>query len=223
MPPPNRQRLIRLIHVAKRDLSMDDDTYRAILQRIGKKASSADLTIPELEKVLEHLKRSGFKVRSKSKSAPRPAQAKPSRPLAQDLESKKIRALWLFLHELGAVKNPSEEALAAYVKRIAGVDALQWISGQQAERLIETMKKWAMRRALPAAVAALRQEVIAAHRATPLSPAKAELAMQAQAYLNRGQGFDMHWWAWEALMGVLERPVSADLAALKPAGGIDGH
>jgi len=26
----------------------------------------------------------------------------------------------------------------------------------------------------------------------------------------------MHWWAWEALMGVLERPVSADLAALKP-------
>lgn len=117
MPAPNRQRLIRLIHVAKRDLSMDDDTYRAILQRIGKKASSADLTIPELEKVLEHLKRSGFKVRSKAK----PAQAKPSRPLAQDGESKKIRALWLFLHELGAVKNPSEEALAAYVKRIAGV------------------------------------------------------------------------------------------------------
>lgn len=85
MPAPNRQRLIRLIHVAKRDLSMDDDTYRAILQRIGKKASSADLTIPELEKVLEHLKRSGFKVRSKSKSAPKPERAKPSRPLAQDL------------------------------------------------------------------------------------------------------------------------------------------
>ena len=99
MTNPNRQRLIRLIHVAKRDLSMDDDTYRAILLRFGKKASSADLTIPELEKVLEHLKRSGFKVRSKAK----PAQAKPSRPLAQDGESKKIRALWLFLHELGAV------------------------------------------------------------------------------------------------------------------------
>ena len=219
MTTPNRQRLIRLIHVAKRDLSMDDDTYRAILQRIGKKASSADLTIPELEKVLEHLKRSGFKVRSKAK----PAQAKPSRPLAQDGESKKIRALWLFLHELGAVKNPSEEALATYVKRIAGVDALQWVSGEQAERLIETMKKWAMRRALPAAVAALRQEVIAEHRAAPLSPAKADLAMQAQAYLNRGQGFDMHWWAWERLMGVLDRSVSADLAALKPAGGNDGH
>ena len=200
MPAPNRQRLIRLIHVAKRDLSMDDDTYRAILQRIGKKASSADLTIPELEKVLEHLKRSGFKVRSKSKAAPKPAQAKPSRPLAQDLESKKIRALWLFLHELGAVKNPSEEALATYVKRIAGVDALQWISGEQAERLIETMKKWAMR-FLPQAVKALVPQV----GALQLSDLERG---QLNAVLNKAfarQTFDPMHSAWESLNDVLKR------------------
>lgn len=202
MTTPNRQRLIRLIHVAKRDLSMDDDTYRAILLRIGKKASSADLTIPELEKVLEHLKRSGFKVRSKSKAAPKqkPEQAKPSRPLAQDLESKKIRALWLFLHELGAVKNPSEEALAAYVKRIAGVDALQWISGEQAERLIETMKKWAMR-FLPQAVQALVPQV----GALQLSDLERG---QLNAVLNRAftrQTFDPMHSAWESLNDVLKR------------------
>ena len=200
MPTPNRQRLIRLIHVAKRDLSMDDDTYRAILLRIGKKASSADLTIPELEKVLEHLKRSGFKVRSKSKSAPKPEQAKPSRPLAQDSESKKIRALWLFLHELGGVKNPSEEALAAYVKRIAGVDALQWISGEQAERLIETMKKWAMR-FLPQAVQALVPQV----GALQLSDLERG---QLNAVLNRAftrQTFDPMHSAWESLNDVLKR------------------
>ena len=200
MTTPNRQRLIRLIHVAKRDLSMDDDTYRAILQRIGKKASSTDLTIPELEKVLEYLKRSGFKVRSKSKSAPKPAQEKPSRPLAQDLESKKIRALWLFLHELGAVKNPSEEALAAYVKRIAGVDALQWISGEQAERLIETMKKWAMR-FLPQAVKALVPQV----GALQLSDLERG---QLNAVLNKAfarQTFDPMHSAWESLNDVLKR------------------
>ena len=78
-------------------------------------------------------------------------------------------------------------------------------------------------RRLPAAVAALRQEVIAAHSTTPLTASQAELAQQADMYLRRGQGFDMHWWAWECLMGVLQRPVSADLAALKPAGGTDGH
>lgn len=148
-----RQRLIRLIHVAKRDLALDDDTYRDILQAVGKKASSADLSVPELETVLEHLKRSGFKIRSK----PKTSQAIPSRPLAQDAESQKIRALWLFLHQLGAVKNPSEAALGAYTKRVIGVDALQWLTQPQAARLIESLKKWAMR-FLPGAVKSLAQQ-----------------------------------------------------------------
>ncbi len=194
--PADRQRLIRLIHVAKGKLSMDDDTYRAILQRIGKKASSADLTIPELEKVLEHLKRSGFKVRSKAK----PPQEKPSRPLAQNPESKKIRALWLFLHELGAVKNPSEEALAAYVKRIARVDALQWIDGEQAERLIETMKKWAMR-FLPQAVKALVPQV----NALQLSDIDCARLNDALNTAFARLTFDPMHHAWECLNDVLKR------------------
>lgn len=204
MQPSNRQRLIRLIHVAKHDLSLDDDTYRSILQRFGRKESSSDLTVPELEQVLEHLKRSGFKVRSKSKPAkPKAVKAKPSRPLAQDAESKKIRALWLFLHELGAVKNPSEEALAAYVKRIAGVDALQWISGEQAERLIETMKKWAMR-FLPDAVKALVPRVAE----MPLSD---EDRGQLNALLNKAFSrltFDPMHSAWESLNDVLKKGAS---------------
>jgi len=204
MQPSNRQRLIRLIHVAKRDLSLDDDTYRSILQRFGRKESSSDLTVPELEQVLEHLKRSGFKVRSKGKPAkPKVVKAKPSRPLAQDAESKKIRALWLFLHELGAVKNPSEEALASYVKRIAGVDALQWISGEQAERLIETMKKWAMR-FLPDAVKALVPRVAE----LPLSD---EDRGQLNALLNKAFSrltFDPMHSAWESLNDVLKKGAS---------------
>ncbi len=204
MQPSNRQRLIRLIHVAKRDLSLDDDTYRSILQRFGRKESSSDLTVPELEQVLEHLKRSGFKVRSKGKPAkPKAVKAKPSRPLAQDAESKKIRALWLFLHELGAVKNPSEEALATYVKRIAGVDALQWISGEQAERLIETMKKWAMR-FLPDAVKALVPRVAE----MPLSD---EDRGHLNALLHKAFSrltFDPMHSAWESLNDVLKKGAS---------------
>ena len=191
-----RQRLIQLIHVGKSDLSIDDDTYREILQRIGKKSSAAELTIPELEKVLEHMKHSGFKVRSKKKAP----QENPSRPLAQDLESKKIRALWLFLHELGAVKNPSEAALAAYVKRIAGVDALQWISGEQAERLIETMKKWAMR-FLPDVV----QKLVPRVAELPLSDEdRGQLNAVLHAAFSRLTFDPMHS-AWESLTDVLKK------------------
>ena len=197
----DRKSLIRLIHVAKTDLSLDDETYRTILQRIGNKSSSADLTIPELEKVLEHMKRSGFKVRSKGRpgAAKRPTAAKSSRPLAQDAESKKIRALWLFMHQIGVVKHPSEEALAAYVKRIVGVDALQWINGEQAETLIETLKKWAMR-FLPGVVEKLANEA----RSIPLSD---EERMQLNSVLSRAfdrRTFDPMYWAWEALTLVLK-------------------
>ena len=204
----DRQGLIRLIHVAKRDLQLDDDTYRAILQRVAGKGSSSDLTVSELEKVLEHMKRSGFKVRSKGK-APRtakPAKAKLSRPLAQDGESKKVRALWLFLHQLGAVKNPSEEALAAYVKRIAGVDALQWISGEQAETLIETLKKWAMR-FLPARVKALAEraaEEINAGRIV-LTPEEVAGLRGCIGTAQERQTYDPMYWAWESLMEVLKK------------------
>jgi phage gp16-like protein len=135
----SRQRLIRLIHVAKRDLVMEEDVYRDILKHVGGEESSKDLTLVGLEKVLHHMKNAGFRVRRKK------PQTASNRPLADDPQSKKIRALWLSLHEAGAVKNPSEAALAAYVKRITGVDALQWISSEQASRVIETLKQWVNR------------------------------------------------------------------------------
>ncbi|GKT19764.1 regulatory protein GemA [Acidovorax sp. SUPP2522] len=204
-----RVRLIKLVHVARRDLeragTLDEPGYRDILRAAsgGRHDSAAAMSYADLKAALERLKRAGFKVR-------KPAG---SRPMVVNPDASKVRALWLFLHALGAVSDPSEQALAAYVRRTVKVDDLRWARGDRVEKLIETLKKWAMR-CLPAAVAALRDEVIAAHRASPLSPARADLALQAQRYLNRGEGFDMHWWAWECLMAALERPVAADLAAL---------
>ncbi|QND84205.1 DUF1018 domain-containing protein [Chromobacterium vaccinii] len=187
MPTQDRQRLIRLIHVAKRELALDDDSYRAILQRIGKQASAADLTVPELNQVLEYLKRSGFKVRSKS-----------SRPLAQDEQHKKIRALWLFLHQIGVVKNPAESALAAYVKRITGRDAMQWLSGNQLEQVIESLKKWAMR-SLPDLVQQLAAEV----QQLPLTAAQCNELNQLMAKAMVRKTFDPMLSAWESLNAAL--------------------
>jgi len=197
MPVPHvRQRLIRLIHVGKRDLSLDDDTYRAILQRFGGKSSSAELTVAELETVLEHLRQSGFQIRTKTGSR----KAMPSRPLAQDAESRKIRALWLFLHEIGVVKNPSEAALAAYVKRMAGVDALQWLNSEQSERLIEAMKKWAMR-LLPNALETLAQRA-AELVLSDIDRAQLDSAL-TKAFSRRT--FDPMHAAWEQLNDALRK------------------
>ena len=189
-----RLRLIRLLHVAKRDLRMSDDDYRAVLTRAseGAHSSAKDMDVVALEKAISHLKRCGFKVRTKGKS--KPSIPKPSRPLAGDPESRKIRALWLMLHELGAVNNPSEAALAAYVKRVARVDALQWIDGKQALALIESLKKWALR-FLPDAVNKLSLQA----RELTLSDIKvAQLNERINTAFNRGT-FDPMQRAWEAL------------------------
>lgn len=139
MKTDNRLRLIKLIHVARRELGMDDDTYRLMLagmRGLGGAASSADLSVPNLYRVLEQLKRLGFKVRPNKKQ---------KRPLADDAQSKKIRSLWLTLHTLGEVRDPSEEALGKFVLGMTKVEALQWLTDAQASRVIENLKQWQRR------------------------------------------------------------------------------
>lgn len=136
---PNRLRLIKLIHVARRELCMDDDTYRLLLAGmtgLDGATSTADLSVPNLLRVLEQLKLRGFKVRPNNG---------PKRPLADDVQSKKIRSLWLTLHELGAVRDPSEAALAKFVLGMTRVSALQWLTTAQASRVIENLKQWLLR------------------------------------------------------------------------------
>lgn len=167
MPATERTRLIKLIHVARRDLAMDDDTYRQIVaSKASGKTSSADCTITELERIIAHLKQAGFKVR-KPKAA-KPAEA---RPLDTSREASKLRALWLLLHHIGAVRDPSESALAAYAKRTTGIDALQWAKPQHYYKLIEGLKAWAARE-LPAAI----ETRLAARVAAGQLPAHCNLA-----------------------------------------------
>lgn len=133
---PNRLRLIKLIHVARRELCMDDDSYRLMLagmRGLDGATSTADLSIPNLYRVLEQLKLKGFKVRPKNKG---------KRPAAADPQSKKIRSLWLSLRDLGALRDPSEEALVKFVHGMTGVQALQWLTAEQASQVIESLKKW---------------------------------------------------------------------------------
>ena len=136
---PERTRLIKLIHVARRELRMDDDTYRLMLANmkgLGGATSSADLSVPKLLQVLEQLKQRGFKVRPNKKA---------KRPIADDDQSKKIRALWLTLHEMGEVRDPSEAALVKFVRGMTKVAALQWLSVAQASQVIENLKQWQQR------------------------------------------------------------------------------
>lgn len=201
LPNARRATLIKLIHVAKRELRMDEPTYRTLLLSAGKQESLSSMDIPAMDAVLERMKRDGFKVRPKAGD----------RTLAINPGASKARALWLFLHALGEVRDPSEKAIAAYVARIAKVDDLRWARGRnRMELVIETLKKWAMR-VLPREVAKLRQQVIDLSRSQGLTVEQHELANAAWRALDQSEGFDKHWQAWEALMEALGLPVHAEI------------
>ena len=134
---PTIPKLIQLIHIAKGQLKLDEDTYRHMLTEIGGKHSTKKMTKSELVAVFEHLKSLGFKT-TPAKSAGKVAQA-------DDAQSRKIRSLWLTLYDLGAVRNSSEKALAKYVERQTGKSALQFLSTQNASQVIESLKQWQSR------------------------------------------------------------------------------
>lgn len=123
-----------MIHIAKTAISMADDAYRDMLWTIGRVRSAADLDWAGRKRVLDHLKACGWK--------PSPAKKSKARRLSDEAQHRMIRGLWIELHRDGIVNNPSEEALAAFVRRHAKVDALQWLTVEQASRIIEHLKAW---------------------------------------------------------------------------------
>ncbi len=132
-----RKKELALIHMAKSDLRMSREDYEFVLHEVTGKTSAALLNERERARLIKHLKTKGFKIKSGSSATKFKAQL--------GHEGLKILALWNMLHELGAVQNPSEDALHAYIKRITKVDAPKWVNGAQVETVIETLKKWSMR------------------------------------------------------------------------------
>lgn len=203
-----RNSLIKLIHVAKREQGLDEPTYRAILKAQGGNESLAAMRLEGMKKVLDYLKAQGFKVR----------KTKTDRRQAAGPDARKVRALWLYLHELGAVRDPSEAALTAYVQRIAKVDDVAWMRGARAinsgpnpgwkahqDLVVETLKKWAMR-FLPVAISALKTEVRERYDNGQLDPVQMDCAAIAFQRNLEGAGFDVHRQVWENLRTAAGRP-----------------
>lgn len=142
-----RDREIKLIHVARRELGLDDETYRAMLQTVAGVKSSSDLDWQGRKKVLDHFKAKGFKVKSKA------APGKPAKPNqdAADPQYRKIRALWSALHDSGVVRVNTDAAVRIYIKRMTGCDDYRFCNGVQVVTVIEALKKWLARTEQPAA------------------------------------------------------------------------
>lgn len=130
-------KLIQLIHVGKSKLGLDDELYREVLESTTGKTSSKEMTIAQLNAVLDRMKQLGFDIESKGKTG--------VKNLADDAQSKLIRHLWLELYNAGEVRNNSEKALAKFVENKVHVSALQFLSSENADMIINHLRQWCKR------------------------------------------------------------------------------
>lgn len=123
---------IAAIHVAKKQLGLDDETYRNALHQVTGKSSTADMSEAERQKVLERFRQQGFK--TASTGVRKPLEGK---------FAKKLQALWIAGWNLGLVRDRDDRALVAFVKRQTGIDHVRFLRhGQDAIKAIEALKGW---------------------------------------------------------------------------------
>jgi len=142
------------IHIAKKDLGLDDDTYRDVLHRVAKVRSAADLDDVGARRVMAEFNRLGFEGRSK----------KSHRPIVA-----KARAQWIALHNLDEVDNPHDRALDAFGKTITGKDALSLSTNGEVGKVVEALKAWLARAGVAAGREPLSAVIAEQQRRLPAS------------------------------------------------------
>lgn len=131
----DKRKDIQLIHIAKQQLGMDDATYRDMLWSVARVKSSTALDWAGRKKVLDHLKSRGFK--PLSKNAGKPANVKADlAPLMG-----KIGALLADMKLPWAYLTASRDGSPCMLKRIAGVDKLEWANAEQLQALVAALVK----------------------------------------------------------------------------------
>lgn len=125
------------LHIAKKDLGLSEDIYRDIIHAAsgGKTDSSKGLDWHGRRAALERMKELGWVAKPAKAAGPTP------RRLADDPQSKMLRAMWIELHEAGIVRDPSETALAHFGKRLTRKDALQWYSARDVTVVKQALKQ----------------------------------------------------------------------------------
>lgn len=123
---------LRLIQVAKRELKLHDDDYRAILARYGNVASAADLDAHGFDYVMRYFTALGFRSNwTKRTFGNRAGMATPAQV---DL----IRSLW---RQFTAKDDPNDSGLNAWLDKHHHVTALRFVSAEKAAKAIYALKE----------------------------------------------------------------------------------
>jgi phage gp16-like protein len=128
---------LAMVHVARKQLGLDEDTYRSVLERTTGRCSAKELTPRQLDLVIGEMKRLGFEPTSK-----------PARRGLEGPYAAKLQALWIAAWNLGVVHDRTDRALMAFILRQTGIPSSRWLRfPEDARKVIEALKAWLAREA----------------------------------------------------------------------------
>ena len=126
----DRSKIIQLIHIAKSQIGLSDEDYRAVLESTAKKISCSEMTLFELNEVLKAMKKLGFKVK---KLETREEEIGWDASKAQ---MDYIKGMW----ELVA-RDKSDRALYKFIKRITGAHHPRFMTAKDFQKVIIALRK----------------------------------------------------------------------------------
>jgi phage gp16-like protein len=138
----NRNRYYALLQLGKKQLCMDENTYRDFLAVNGAKEkdghiSASTMHIGDLVKAVSVMQVLGFKPTRQSNVARMSNWRLP--------RIKKITALWCALADAGVVHDRGEAAMERFCVNLMRSDHLRWATTAELNQCIEALKSWAQR------------------------------------------------------------------------------
>lgn len=129
---------LKKIHALRREAGLDEDSYRDLLQAVTGERSAKAIDVGSAARVIDRLQGLSSGLRSGVEGA-------------MDLTGPyagKLRALWISGYHLGVVRDRTDRALCAFLKRQTGIEHTRWLrDAGDARRVIEALKAWLAREA----------------------------------------------------------------------------
>lgn len=115
------------IHIAKTQLGLADDEYRALLLQVTGKTSSKDLTWQGRKALLAHFKKIGFKVKANKAGRPAPVVSGDKASLIRKIEAQLAEAGLSWAYADGMARN------------ICKVDRIEWCEPEHLTKIIAAL------------------------------------------------------------------------------------
>ncbi len=136
-PSGDRRGMLAKVHIAKKQMALADEDYRAVLLRVTGQRSSATCSDAQLHVLLAEFKRLGWR-----ETGARRRSGKP--------HVRKIYAIWGDMR--GLLEHADDDALRSFVRRQTksaanpdGIGSPEWLGPNDANKVILGLKAWRAR------------------------------------------------------------------------------